>query len=256
MKKRTLTALLAMTMLCGCQATESQTIQTLDDGVLTVGLDDTFAPMGFRDENGDLVGFDIDLAKETSKLLDVDVEFVPIDWSMKETELETGNIDCIWNGFSISEERKKQVSFSDPYLENRQIIITLADSDINSKADLEGKVLSVQKESSALQAVNNETDVVSSLGELVEFDTNIDCFIDLEAQRSDAIVVDEVLARYVMKERGIEQYKVLDDNFGTEEYAIGFRLGDDDTVSKVNEALKTLIDNGTYDEIYETWFAK
>ncbi|MCI5773835.1 MAG: amino acid ABC transporter substrate-binding protein [Erysipelotrichaceae bacterium] len=256
MLKKLLLSLAALLILNGCTANNTNTIKTLEDKVLTIGLDDTFAPMGFIDDNGDLVGFDIDLAKETAKILNVDVEFIGIDWSMKETELETGNIDCIWNGFSISEERKRQILFSDPYLENRQIIITLADSSIKSKNDLQGKVVSVQKESSALQAVSSEENILSSLKQLVEFDTNIDCFIDLEAERSDAIVVDEVLARYVMKQRGEERYKVLDDNFGTEDYAIGFRLNDDETVNKVNDALKQMIDDGTYDSIYKKWFAQ
>lgn len=258
MKK--LCALLTLVLLfTGCQTEKKQdVVDALADGVLTVGLDDTFAPMGFRDDNNELVGFDIDLAKAVGEKLDVEVEFVPIDWAMKETELNSANIDCIWNGYSITEDRKKQVAFSEPYLDNRQIIIVLADSDINSKDDLSDKIVAVQKESSALDAVNADSDFVSSLqdGKCVEYDTNIDCFMDLEAKRSDAIVCDEVLARYVMKQRGEEKYKVLADDFGVEEYGIGFRLNDMDTVDKVNGAIEQLKDEGAYDTIYQTWFAK
>ena len=125
-----------------------------------MGLDDTFAPMGFRDEKGNLVGFDIDMANEAAERMDINIQFQPIDWSMKETELNAGNIDFIWNGYSITEERKEKVAFSAPYLKNSQIIVVLADSDIKSKDDLAGKNIAVQAESSALDAVNSEPEFV------------------------------------------------------------------------------------------------
>ena len=128
---------------------------------IIMGLDDTFAPMGFRDESGELVGFDIELAKEVAKKLDVEIEFQPIDWSMKETELNTGNIDLIWNGYSITEERKEKVAFSTPYLANSQIVVTLADSSIVKLADLEGLAVAVQAESSAVDAAHSKEDLWS-----------------------------------------------------------------------------------------------
>lgn len=259
MKK--LCALLTLVLvLCGCSngKVSNNVNDALEDGVLTVGLDDTFAPMGFRNDNNELVGFDIDLANAVGELLGVEVKFQPIDWAMKETELNSGNIDCIWNGYSITEERKKQVAFSDAYLNNRQIIIVLTTSNINSKADLQNKIVAVQKESSALDAVNNDEAFLNSLKDkkCIEFDTNIECFMDLEANRSDAIVCDEVLARYVMKQRGEGNYKVLAEDFGVEEYGIGFRLNDTNTVDKVNDAIKQLKENGEYQTIYQNWFAE
>ena len=212
--------------------------------------------MGFRDEKGELVGFDIDLAKEASKRMGVDIKFQPIEWSMKETELDNGNIDFIWNGFSITEERKEKVAFTKPYLENSQLIITLADSKINSKADLKGAAVAVQAESSALDAVNNEPDVTSTFKDLVEFSTNNEAFNDLESGRSDAIVVDGVLARYYMKQKDEKAYKVLEENFGNEEYAVGLRKSDTELLGKLNAALDEIKKDGTYDKIYSKWFSE
>lgn len=242
-----LIALLAV----GC-AQEAQT----DTEELVMGLDDTFAPMGFRDEDGNLVGFDVDLATEVAKRIGVTIKFQPIDWSMKETELNAGNIDFIWNGYTITADRQEKVAFTKPYLENSQIIVTLAGSDIVTKADLAGKNIAVQAESSALVAINAEPAVATSFGELVEFSTNNEAFSDLESGRSDAMVVDEVLARFYMKQNGQEKYKVLDDDFGDEEYGIGLRKDDTELLKKVDSALDEMKSDGKYDEIYQKWFSE
>ncbi len=250
--------LLAMMMLLsacgGGSAKEADTENANKGDALIMGLDDTFAPMGFRDEKGELVGFDIDLAKEVSERIEREIKFQPIDWSMKENELDAGNIDFIWNGYTVTPARAEKLAFSDAYLENRQIIVTL-DETIKSKADLADKVVAVQAESSALDAVNKEKDVADTFAELVEFATNIEAFNDLEAGRTDAIVVDEVNARYYMKNQSDKDYFVLEDNFGTEEYAIGMRKDDTELVEAVNAALQDMRDDGTYDAIYSTWFS-
>lgn len=253
MKKRFLAILTLCFLLAGCTANPSDKSEQL-----IIGVDDTFAPMGFRDENNELVGFDIDLANLIAEKIDIEIEFLPIDWAMKETELNSKNIDLIWNGYTITDKRKEQVNFTTPYLENRQIIIVSADSTITSKADLAGKTLSVQKESSALEAVLKEEALAAALkeGKPVEFDTNIDCFMDLEAGRSDAIVCDEVLARYVMKQRGAEKYRVLEDNFGEEEYGIGVRKSDTELLNQLNTALEECMKDGSYNELYKKWFAE
>ncbi len=228
---------------------------TTEKDVLVVGLDDTFAPMGFRDDKGELVGFDIDLAKEAGKIMGVEMEFQPIDWTVKETELASGNIDLIWNGFSITPQRQEAMTMSDPYLENRQIIIVMADSTVNSKADLAGKTITVQGESSALEAVLKDTEFVDSLASApVEYATNLECFKDVESKRCDAIVVDEVLARYYMSQNNPDSYKVLDDNFGDEQFAVGMRKEDTALAEKLNAAFKEMKDNGKYDEYYSKWF--
>ena len=221
-----------------------------------LGMDDTFAPMGFRDEKGELVGFDVELAQAAAEEMGIKIECQPIDWTVKETELDSGNIDFLWNGYSITPEREKKVLFSDPYMDNRQIIVTLKDSPVNSKADLEGKRITVQGESSALEAVMKDEAFVNALAEPpVEYATNTECFKDIEAKRCDAIVVDEVLARYYMKQNGEEKYKVLDENFGEEQFAVGMRKDDAALQEALNKALAKLKEDGTYDEIYKKYFA-
>ncbi|MBQ9987047.1 MAG: transporter substrate-binding domain-containing protein, partial [Erysipelotrichales bacterium] len=155
--KKSLLAMLVLLMVTGCANTG-----TTDNDALVIGVDDTFAPMGFRDENNELVGFDIDLARALAEKMKVEIEFQPIDWSMKETELNGGNIDLIWNGYTITDKRKEQVAFSDTYLENSQIIVVLKDSDIVTKNDLVGKTVSLQKDSSALEAVMKDSELASS----------------------------------------------------------------------------------------------
>lgn len=251
------------TGLTGCAKTDESasgdTWAKLEEkGSFTMGLDDTFAPMGFRDADGNLTGFDVDLATEVAQRIGLEVKMQPIDWSMKETELNAGNIDVIWNGYTITDARKEKVNFTTPYLNNKQIIVTLASSPINSKADLTDKAIAVQKESSAYDAVMAEPDFVATIkdSEPVQFDTNNEAFMDLEAGRTDAIVVDEVLARYYMKLRGAENYKVLEDNFGEEEYGIGVRKSDAILLEKINAALEEMKKDGTYDEISAKWFSE
>lgn len=262
-------SLMMVVGICGCSSSgtedsgENQEVSTTDlsalkeRGYIIMGLDDTFAPMGFRDTDGELVGFDIDMANEVSKIIGVEIKFQPIDWSMKENELKAGNVDLLWNGYSITEERKKVVSFSQPYLDNAQIIVTKSDSPLNTKEDLAGAVVSLQKESSALEAVQKEPELMASFkdGAPIEFDTNNEAFMDLDAGRSDAVVADEVLARYYMRLNGEENYKVLEGDYGDEQYGIGMRQEDTELLAAIDGALTELKENGKYDEIYSKWFA-
>ncbi|AQS52865.1 Glutamine-binding periplasmic protein [Jeotgalibaca dankookensis] len=247
---------------CG-QEVETETTESIVDGALKesyiIGLDETFAPMSFRDVEGDIVGFDVDFATEIGKLSGLRFEFQPIDWVMKETELNAGNIDLIWNGYTITEERKEKVAFSDAYLENSQIIVTLNDSDIQSNEDLAGQVVATQQASATLNAMEaDETGIVEKFdgGEPILYPTFTDVFNDLESGRSDAIVVDEVLGRYIMKQKGSEKFNVLTDNFGDEEYGVGIRKEDTALQEAINEGLVEIKENGTYDTIYQKWFAK
>ncbi|HIT72085.1 MAG TPA: amino acid ABC transporter substrate-binding protein [Candidatus Fimicola cottocaccae] len=227
---------------------------TLDYDKIIVGLDDTFAPMGFRDENGELTGVDVELANAVSEELGIPFEFQPIDWSMKETELNNGTVDLLWNGYTITDERKEVVSFTDPYLENRQIVVTMADSDINSIADLAGKTVAAQDMSSAVDAIEGKPEVKDTFAELVTFETNDQCLRDLEAGRSDAVVADEVLVKYYISQKGAEKYKILDEDFGEEEYGIGARKDDTALVEAINGAMDALKENGTTKAIGEKWF--
>lgn len=228
-------------------------------GKLIVGLDDTFAPMSYRDGHGDIVGFDVDLAKAVAKKLKLKVEFQAIDWAMKETELNAGNIDLIWNGYTITKERQAKVLFSTSYLENSQAIIVLKNSPIESKADLKGKIVTAQESSSAVSAIESDQQLTVAdfkKGELIQYPSNNDVFNDLEAKRSDAAVADEVLARYYIGLKGADKYRILTDNFGVEEYGVGMRKVDKTLKNKVDIALKELKADGSYTEIYEKWFGE
>ena len=221
---------------------------------IVVGLDDTFAPLGFRDEEGNLQGVDVELMEAASEIIGIPFELQPIDWSMKETELANKNIDLIWNGYTITEERKEKVAFSQLYLNNRQVVVTMADSDINTLADLAGKTVAAQAESSAVGAINSKPEIAETFADLGEFETNDQCLIDLEAGRTDAVVADEVIIRYYVSKKGAENYKILEEDFGTEQYAVGVRQEDTALLEAVNAALDTLKENGTTKTISEKWF--
>ncbi|MGO4927210.1 amino acid ABC transporter substrate-binding protein [Fundicoccus sp. Sow4_F4] len=235
----------------------AQSGKTIDrEAGVVIGFDDTFAPFGFKNEAGDHVGFDLDLAAEILGRMEVDYSFQPIDWSMKETELNTGNIDMIWNGYSITPEREEVVLFSEPYIENRQIIIVPVDSDVKSKADLAGKVLATQEQSASLEAILADEEFVATLGsDPVTYATFVEVFSDLNNGRVDAIVVDETLASYFLEQNdSAADYRTLEDNFGEEEYGVGFRKSDDAFVEEFNATLAEIIEDGKFDEIKANWF--
>jgi polar amino acid transport system substrate-binding protein len=214
--------------------------------------------MGFKDNKGEIVGFDVDLAKEVGKRIDKDIKFQPIDWSMKETELNSGNIDLIWNGYTITDERKEKVSFTNPYLANRQVIITLSNSNINDKNGLKGKKIATQNGSSSVDAINKEPELLKLFdgGKAVLFETNNEALMDLEAGRVDGVVADEILARYYINQRGTEKYKVLEEDFGKEEYGIGARKQDKELLENINKALADMKKDGTSAKISEKWFGE
>ncbi|MBF7096181.1 transporter substrate-binding domain-containing protein [Alkalibacter mobilis] len=260
-----LTVLFISSFMFGCSSSNGDGEDKAEDkwaaieerGTVIVGLDDTFVPMGFKDGNGEIVGFDVDLAKEAISRMGLEAEFQPIDWNLKETELNSGNIDLIWNGYTITDARKEKVNFTNPYLDNRQVIVVLSGSDIETKADLEGRVVAAQNASSALDAIESEgAGETFDGGEPILFDTYNDAFMDLEAGRVHAVVADEILARYYISERGEDKYAVLADDFGDEEYGIGVRKSDETLLSKLNDALDDMKADGTAAEISEEWFSE
>ena len=220
---------------------------------LVVGFDDTFVPMGYKDDNGEYTGFDIEVAKAVAEKMGKTFEFQPIDWTMKESELNNGNIDMIWNGYSVTDERKEKVNFSKSYLKSRQVIITLKDSTIKTKEDLKGKVVGAQEQSSAIDAIGVYK---SNFKDLVTFETNDQALRDLEAGRCEAVVADEVLSRYYITLKGEEKYNILDDNFGEEEYAVGVRKEDKEFLDKLNSAYDEVAVDGKLAEISKKWFGK
>ena len=228
-----------------------------NDNEIVIGYDNTYLPMGYLDDKGNTVGFDVDLAKETFKRLNMDVRFQSIDWSMKETELNLGNIDAIWNGYSLTEERKAKFAYTDAYMENSQLIVTLKDSSIKNKEDLKGKIIGTQQGSAGQEALEEDTEILNSLdGSPILYDTFDKVFRDLEAERIDAIVGDETLIKYYISKKGEEKYKILDDNFGTQDYVVAFRKDDNELRDKVNKTINEIKKDKTFDEIYNKWFGK
>ena len=221
-------------------------------GKLVLGLDDAFPPMGFRDEDNSIVGFDIDLAQAVCDELGVELECQPIDWNSKEQELNTGKIDCIWNGMSINEERKAQMNLSQPYLDNHMALVVRTGEGIATPADMAGKKLGIQGGSSAADVLEQNTDFNDSLAQVVEFKDNLTALMDLEAKGVDAVLVDDVVAKYYIAQND-RDFTILDAML-TEQYAIGFRKTDIALTDKVNEALNTLAKNGKLAEISTKWF--
>lgn len=255
-----LAGLLSALLLVGCGKKESEPLvsdKPVTKAVTTIviGLDDNFAPMGFRDEKGELVGFDIDLAKEAGKRLGADVSFKPIDWNAKEAELKGQRIDVLWNGLTITEERKANILFSSPYLENHQVIIVTEKSPIKAKAELAGKVVGVQDGSSAVDAVQKDAAAAKSIKELKKFGDNVTALMDLSAGRLDALVVDEIVGRYYTAKKPGE-YRVLDENFGTEDYGVGTRTDNIELMAELERVLKDMKADGAASAISNKWFGK
>lgn len=256
LKKIITIGIISATVIGAAGCSKSKDVMSKDK--LVLGFDDTFVPMGFKDDNGQVTGFDIDLAKEVGKKIGKEITFQPIDWSMKESELNSGKIDFIWNGYSITKEREDKVSFTKPYLDNRQVIITLADSNIKSKADLKGVKVGAQNESSAVDAINKEAELLKSFkdSKIYTFETNNDALSDLEAKRIDAVVADEILARYYINKKGADKYKILKEDFGSETYGVGIRKGDKVLLDKVNKAFDDMKKDGTAKNISMKWFGE
>jgi polar amino acid transport system substrate-binding protein len=227
----------------------------LDRGKFIVGLDDTFPPMGFRDDANNIVGFDIDLAQAVSDKLGVELVLQPIEWDAKEQELATKNIDAIWNGFSITEERLANLAMSDPYMENSISLVVAKDSEIASMEDMAGKRLAVQSGSSAQEALDSEEnkEFKDSVGKINEFASYVTALMDLETGNSDAVLMDSVVANYMINTAG-KDFTILDDALVAEEYAVGFRKGDQALCDAVNNALKELKEDGTVETIATKWF--
>jgi polar amino acid transport system substrate-binding protein len=240
-------------MLLGCStSTEDAYVLIESRGYFVVGLDDTFAPMGFRNDDDELVGFDIDLAREVALRLGLEVRFQPIDWDAKILELDAGNIDVIWNGLTITPARMEEIAFSNPYLANRQIVIVRAESGIDTLEDLSGAKVGVQVASAAEEAVLASASA-SGFDELLRYDDYATARLELDAGLIDAIVIDEVMGRYMIA-AVTNDYRVLTEDFGSEEYGIGFRKSDVTFVTKVNEALEALAADGTAASIAVRWF--
>ncbi|WP_286167031.1 amino acid ABC transporter substrate-binding protein [Clostridium sp. D33t1_170424_F3] len=231
-------------------------------GKLILGLDDAFPPMGFVDtQTGELVGFDIDVAREVCNHLGIELETQPINWDNKSAELNNGNVDCLWNGFSKTEERDREFNLSIPYMKNNQIVLVKSDSAYKGLKDLEGKTVGVQADSSAEVALNDNPDFKNTLKDIVQIDDYSKAVLEIQNGTIDAIAIDEVVARYYLTNNP-GAYVVLQNEDGTdaslaqEDYVIGFRKADNALKEKVEGALKEMAADGTIKEISEKWFSE
>ncbi len=222
-----------------------------------IGLDDTFAPMGFRDEKGNLVGFDIDLANAIAEMYDWTIEFQPIDWALKETELNSGNIDMIWNGYGVTPEREAKVLMSDTYLPSSQIIISKKGSGINELEDVKGKKMATQSGSTAIDFMQAWPDQLYDQlnGEPILYPDYNQVFADLASGRVDAIYASGLYGAYTLNQRSdSDDYQYFVDPTSEEPMAVGVRKSDTELKEAIDQGLQQLHDTGQYDEIYEKWF--
>lgn len=227
-------------------------------GFVTVGLDDTFVPMGFRQKSGKLVGYDVDLARAVFKLYGIKVSFQSIDWSMNATELNNGTIDLIWNGYSKTPQREKKVAFSDTYLQNDQTLVSLRKNHINSFADMQGKTLGAQAGSSGAQDISQYPKMLKNRikgNSPVLYDSFTNAFIDLNANRIQGMIIDSTYAGYYINhESNPKDYKITNGPFPKEQFGVGMRKTDTTMRNKINRGLKILAKNGTLAKINHKWF--
>lgn len=245
-----LVGMLAVGMLTGCgQAASGETF--------TVGFDPEFPPYGYRDESGEYVGFDLDLAAEVASRNGWELMKQPIDWNAKDMELSSGAIDCIWNGFTMN-GREDLYTWTDAYVDNSQVFVVATDSGITTKADLAGKVVAVQKDSSALAALNDEENAENlalrdSFAKLIEYADYNTAFMDLEQGAVDAVAIDIGVAQYQMEKREAGAYMMLAEKLATEQYGVGFLLGNEELRDTVQKTLNEMVEDGTFAEIAEKW---
>ncbi|HAH61231.1 MAG TPA: amino acid ABC transporter substrate-binding protein [Treponema sp.] len=253
-------AALSAVAFTGCRKTDksagdSSLAELKSRGVFVLGLDDSFPPLGFRDENNEIVGYDIDLAKEVAKRLGVEFKAQPIDWDAKEMELNTGKIDCIWNGFTITKERGDALAFTKPYLNNEQVLIVRNDSGIKSLADMKGKNVGLQSGSSAQEAVDGNASFASSLKKQIMFKDNVTALNDLTIGGVDGVVMDSVVADYSIAATG-KPFTVIEEPLAQEEYGVAFRKSDAALRDEVQKQLEDMQKDGTVTAVSIKWFGR
>ena len=255
----------AVMSLAGCtQLASNPTVDNWDkyqqQKSITVGFDNTFVPMGFEEKNGNYAGFDIELAQYVSKKLGITVHFQPIDWDMKETELQNGTIDAIWNGYSATDERREKVAFTIPYMQNTQILVVKKTSGIHSVKDMTGKVLGAQNGSSGMLDFEEHPEVLKNRvkGEDADqYQSVNEAIIDLKNDRIDALLIDRVYADYYLTTEGIaDEYDTIPSGFESESFAVGVRPADKKLLEALNQAFKELYQEGIFQQISQKWFGE
>ena len=229
------------------EETTAEEAKTTDGGTLIVGFDQDFPPMGFVGDDGEYTGFDLELAQEVAKRLGLEYKAQPIAWDSKDMELESGNIDCIWNGFTMT-GREDDYTWTEPYMANQQVFVVANDSDISSQADLAGKIVEVQADSSAEAALKEAPELTATFKELLTT-------ADYNTAFMDAIAMDVIVAGYQIQQRNAD-FKILDDSLSEEEYGVGFKKGNTELRDKVQSTLEEMAEDGTLQEVSEKWFSK
>ena len=256
MKKRTLAVLMAGAMAASLMAGVVSVYADAENKTLTVGFDAEYPPFGYKDDNGEYVGFDLDLAQEVCDNLGWELVKKPINWDSKDMELNSGSIDCIWNGFTMN-GREDDYTFSVPYVDNSQVIVVADNSGIEALTDLAGKTVGVQAASAALDLLQSEEEggqkaLADTFGALNEFADYNTAFTELQAGALDALAIDVGVAKYQLNSRG-EGFKILDETLNTEQYAVGFRKGDQELCDTVNADLQKLANDGTVGTLAEKY---
>ena len=236
------------------EETTAEEAKTTDGGTLIVGFDQDFPPMGFVGDDGEYTGFDLELAQEVAKRLGLEYKAQPIAWDSKDMELESGNIDCIWNGFTMT-GREDDYTWTEPYMANQQVFVVANDSDINSQADLAGKIVEVQADSSAEAALKEAPELTATFKELLTTADYNTAFMDLEQGAVDAIAMDVIVAGYQIQQRNAD-FKILDDSLSEEEYGVGFKKGNTELRDKVQSTLEEMAEDGSLQVVSEKWFSK
>lgn len=242
------TLALGAMLLCGCG-------KNAGNDTFTVGFDAEYPPYGYMDENGEYTGFDLELAEAVCDLEGWTLVKQPIVWDSKDNELNSGSIDCIWNGFTM-DGREDDYAWSDPYVDNSQVIVTSAASGIQELTDLSGKVVGVQAASAALAVLSDEEQqkpLADTFGKLQEFADYNTAFAELEAGSVDAIAMDIGVAQYQIDSRDSSAFVILDTHLNSEQYAVGFALTNTTLRDTVNKDLHILKENGTFDKLAEKY---
>ncbi|MEG7530896.1 MAG: amino acid ABC transporter substrate-binding protein [Hungatella sp.] len=221
-------------------------------GTFTVGFDQDFPPMGFLDDKGEYTGFDLELAREVAKRLGLEFVPQPIAWDAKDMELSSGTIDCIWNGFTMN-GREDAYTWSAPYMDNSQVFVVAKDSGITTWADLAGKTVEVQADSSAEAALKDNSALAGTFGMLQKTPDYNTAFMDLEMGTVDAIAMDVIVAGYQIEQRKAD-FIILDETLASEKYGIGFKLGNDALKDRVQKTLEEMAADGTMRAVSEKWF--
>ncbi len=259
MMKKILATVLAALLMMTCAAAlaeDTGLADVLAKGKLIMGFDEAYPPFGFVSEDGEHVGFDIDLAKEVAKRLGVELVLQPISWDAKELELNGGNIDCIWSGLTITEERKAQMTFTIPYVANEQIMVVMADSGIASMADTAGKVLGTQTASASVDALEANPAVKDALGEIVLSDDFVAALMDLRLGGIDVLLIDSTVGNYyIAQQADPSAFVVLPEVLQAEEYGIAVRKGEATLADAITAQLIAIQEDGTLDAIRAVWFA-